>query len=107
MSAGGHEEPSSRRATRQSVSVSQFGRGSKTCVFCKRLEKSLPNKIKTQKTSQMLTEPAETKLREAALLRNDQELLIAIGSVSSLIAREVHYHKLCYGDYTRKGAKSI
>ena len=50
----------------------------------------------------MLTEAAETKLREAALLRNDQELLIAIGSVSSLIAREVHYHKLCYGDYTRK-----
>ena len=43
-----------------------------------------------------------TRLRQAAAMRRDQKILLVIQSESSLISREVHYHKLCYVDYTRQ-----
>lgn len=95
---------SSRRSTRSSVAVPTIAPGVKNCIFCGKLERRIPNKNVLQKTSQMLTEAAEKKLREAASIRKDERVQIAIAGESSLIAREVFYHKLCYGDFTRKSS---
>lgn len=49
----------------------------------------------------MQTDAAEARLREAAAIRQDK-ILLAIQAETSLIAREVHYHRLCYNNYTRR-----
>ena len=92
------------RSTRQNTAVPEICPGNKSCIFCGKYEIRNLKKNTLQKTSQMLTENAESRLREAASIRNDAKLLIAIQSETSLIAREVHYHKLCYANYTRRSS---
>ena len=41
---------------------------------------------------------------QTAAIRQDERILIAIGSTSSLIAREVYYHRYCYNEYTRESS---
>ena len=94
----------SKRSTRRSVSAPVIEPGRRNCIFCGALKKKVPSSSTKQSTSQILTEEAEARLRSAAAIRQDERILIAIGSTSSLIAREVYYHRYCYNEYTRESS---
>ena len=95
-----------KRNTRSRLSAPKVRPGLKTCIFCQKLERRWPSreqKYRMQSTSCCQYESAAEKLLSAANIRNDERVLVAVGdSVSSLIAREVHYHRLCFNEYTRE-----
>eukprot|EP00117_Sycon_ciliatum_P015433 scpid94224/ scgid15272/ len=93
-------DPKPRRNTRQSVQAPIVEPGRQTCIFCGSLKKKIPGKSTKQTTSLLQSEDGEQTLRAAAEIRQDDKILIAIGS-SCLIAREAYYHKYCYREYTR------
>ena len=88
-----------QRTIRQSLSVPVVEPGRKECIFCQKFQ--LGKKHKYQKTSQCQSHNAAQKVLDAAKLRKDEAIVIAIGSLSCLIAREVHYHRHCFREYTR------
>ena len=95
MSEGKHTP----RATRQSVSDPIVEPGRKDCIFCRKL--LLGKKHKYQKTSQCQSLNAAQKVLDAAEVRENNAIRIAIGSLSCPIAREVHYHRDSFRHYTR------
>ena len=95
------EAQRTRRVTRGSAQAPLIEPGRKNCIFCGVLKKKVRGSSTKQGTSQLLTEEAEIRLKNAAAIREDDRILIAVGS-GDLIAREVHYHKQCYNEYTRE-----
>eukprot|EP00117_Sycon_ciliatum_P012697 scpid70098/ scgid13664/ len=91
-----------KHSTRQSVQAPLIKPGRRNCIFCGSLSKKVPKSTCKQTTSQLQTEDAEAKLRRAAAIRKDERILVAISGTSSLIAREVFYHKYCYLNYVRE-----
>eukprot|EP00794_Sanderia_malayensis_P012447 gene12447-13734_t len=77
----------------------------KQCMICK---KSTPKSVKGKKQplSLIVTKQAETTLKQAAALHNDQELLVQIQD-QDLIAKELLKHRKCYLDYTRIVGKLV
>eukprot|EP00794_Sanderia_malayensis_P002237 gene2237-2552_t len=73
------------------------------CMICKKEGRIQVNR-KRDGLSKILTKSAEHTLKEAALLRNDQEMLTAITDID-LIAKEFQKHSSCYKDYTRVVSK--
>lgn len=67
------------------------------CFFCK-------NKThkKDTKLINILTFEACESVKNAAEVKNDEEMLHTIRSVNDLIAAEAKYHKACYSSYTSK-----
>lgn len=90
-----------RKSTRRSAQAPVVEPGKKNCLFCGSLKKKIRGSTSKQGTSQLLTKEAESRLKNAATIRKDERILIAVGT-GDLIAREVHYHKVCYNDYTRE-----
>ena len=41
-------------------------------------------------------------LAQSAREKGDQELIVLLGSGTDCVALEVHYHRSCYRNYTRK-----
>ena len=92
-----------RPTTRQSLKVPQVQPGNIDCVFCGKAKRRLPGKKNQyQTTSLCQSENAAVKILLAADLRDDERVKIAVGALSSLISREVRYHKLCYNEFTRQ-----
>ena len=89
--------------TRGSAQAPLIEPGRKNCIFCGVLKKKVRGSSTKKGTSQLLTEETEIRLKNAAAIsiREDERILIAVGS-GDLIAREVHYHKQCYNEYTRE-----
>ena len=57
-------------------------------------------KGKRQVLTKIVTKSAEITLKQAAKLRNDEEMLIAVQDVD-LIAKDFQRHEYCYREYTR------
>lgn len=55
---------------------------------------------KRQVLSKIVTKSAESTLKQAAKLRNDQEMLIAVQDIDP-IAKDFQRHEYCYMEYTR------
>ena len=102
---GGEENPSANKfqkltRSRQDVDVTPGERGifPDICMICKK------KKIKVNKkdcyTTQIVTREAENSLKNAAEMKNDTLMLLAINEVD-LIAKEFKKHDKCYRDYTR------
>ena len=70
----------------------------KVCFVCKKQRRTIKKKIYFAYT--ITTENAAAKIKEAAALKEDNELLIQITGVD-LIAKELMTHKECYLDYIR------
>ena len=74
------------------------------CTIChcnkftviKHSRKRIPEKL-----IQCLTYAAAEKLQEAAQAKNDESLLLQVLD-TDLVAKEAHYHKSCYREYTRQ-----
>ena len=74
----------------------------KHCVICRKtryITERLSRKRKTETLSLCQTKQAENSLQEAAVLKCDHMLLLQIQG-EDLIAKEAHYHKSCYREYT-------
>lgn len=67
------------------------------CVICQTVKKK--NKHTLEPVSQCLTEQASATLLNAARIRGDGRVLLAIER-QDLIAIEVRYHRSCYSSYT-------
>ena len=71
------------------------------CIFCQTTKKKYKDKHLNESLSLCLTEQASATLLEAARIRSDERLLLAIEH-QDLIAIEVRYHRSCYSTYTHK-----
>ena len=74
----------------------------KVCFFCKQGRKKI-NK-RSYYPYKITTVDAEHKIKEAALLTEDEELLLHVREVD-LIAKEFMMHKPCYNNYVRQLTK--
>ena len=68
----------------------------KYCIFCGTWRITIEHKIFTP--YKLATFSAEHKIREAAEITNDNELIVKISTVD-LIAEELMMHNQCYLDY--------
>jgi hypothetical protein len=59
------------------------------------------HKRATEKLVQCVTHASANTLKLAAEKRNDEQFLVQIRD-TDLLAKEVHYHRSCYRDYTRE-----
>jgi hypothetical protein len=67
-------------------------------MICKKT--AIKVKGKRQVLAKIVTKSAESTLKQAAKLRNDQEMLTAVQDVD-LIAKDFQRHDYCYREYTR------
>ena len=74
------------------------GRFPNHCMICKKVSFKLKGKLET--LSNIITKAAENTLKQAAKLRNDQEMLVAVQG-TDLIAKDFQKHDYCYREYTR------
>ena len=74
------------------------GRFPDHCMICKKT--AIKVKGKRQVLTKIVTKSAEITLKQAAKLRNDEEMLIAVQDVD-LIAKDFQRHEYCYREYTR------
>ena len=91
-------EPSRLKRTRHEGNPSTSGIFPKVCFACKKQRRTIKKKIYVAYT--ITTENAAAKIKEAAALKEDKELLVQITGVD-LIAKELMTHKQCYLDYIR------
>eukprot|EP00794_Sanderia_malayensis_P002216 gene2216-2522_t len=91
-------EPSRLKRIRHEGNPSTSGIFPKVCFVCKKQRRTIKKKIYVAYT--ITTENAATKIKEAAALKEDNELLIQVTGVD-LIAKELMMHKQCYRDYIR------
>lgn len=87
--------PESTRAKRTKLNE-PAGFFPKVCFFCKQTRKAF-NK-RSYCPYKITTVDAEKKIKEAALLKEDEQLLLHIREVD-LIAKEFMMHKPCYNNY--------
>ena len=88
----------SKRKRADEASSSTLGIFPKVCFVCKQSRKTIKKKIYYP---YMITESkTEQKIKDAAELKNDHDILTEIRGVD-LIAKELMTHKQCYIDYTR------
>ena len=71
------------------------------CIICQTTQKKYKDKHLNESLSWCLTEQASATLLEAARIRSDERLLLAIEHLD-LISIEVRYHRSCYSTYTHK-----
>lgn len=71
------------------------------CLTSKYTSDSHSRKRKQEPLSQCLTYEADASLKQAAISKNDERMLVRIRGID-LVAKEAHYHKSCYREYTRK-----
>lgn len=83
-----------KRVTRQSVERTNLD----VCLFCQRKYKRKKNNCESLKQCQ--TFEAGAKIYEAALVRNDQRVLLQVqdGTIDC-VAAELRYHFTCYRDF--------
>ena len=84
--------------TEECSSVDSRGRFPDHCMICKKT--AIKVRGKRQVLSNIVTKSAESTLKQAAKLRNDQEMLIAVQDVD-LIAKDFQRREYCYREYTR------
>ncbi len=94
-----------RRSTRDELASNRPRVYEKKCIFCLRISKY----IKGARTRQALipaTElQADAKVREVAILQNNEQLLV-VTSRDTIVA-EAHHHTSCNSDYTRSKKSKI
>ena len=69
------------------------------CYFCEKKRKTVKGKV--QICHQLTLKTTEETIKEAAELRNDEDVLCDIRDVD-LLAKEFQVHDKCRLDYTRK-----
>ena len=89
-----HQYPLKRR--RESVPCVIFPNDE--CLFCKKRRKK--RKGKEEPLTRCETITASDLIKELALSKNDYDLQAKVNDID-LIAREAHYHRSCYRDYTK------
>ena len=98
------DDSGGRRTTRQTFSIPKVSEDVHSCIICSKVEiRCGPTGRKTvQKTSLCQTQAAATKLINAAAVRRDERIQLAVGTCGLLLVdRGLRYHKSCYNDYTR------
>ena len=94
-----HSQVASARLTRSQVTKTDH----KLCLFCQQGTKKV--KGSRQKPSNCMTLEACATLYEAALITEDERVLLEVNpSLPDLIAKEICYHKVCYSHYTNPKA---
>lgn len=91
----------SRKTSSQAGKISTTdsrGRFPNHCMICKKVSFKLKGKVET--LSNIITTSAENTLKQAAKLRNDKEMLVAVQGID-LIAKDFRKHDYCYREYTR------
>jgi hypothetical protein len=78
-------------------STDSRGRFPNHCMICKKT--AIKVKGKRQVLAKIVTKSAESTLKQAAKLRNDQEMLTAVQDVD-LIAKDFQRHDYCYREST-------
>ena len=99
-------KPKSRRRRSDALTTEEIQEGANArglfpsiCMFCKKKGIIQINR-KREGLSKILTKSAEYTIKEAASVRNDKEMLMAVNDID-LIAKEFQKHRSCYKDYTR------
>ena len=89
---------STRKASQSAEATSSRGLFLNICMICKK--KDVKVKGVRQSLSKIVTDTAESTLKEAAIVQNDLEMMTAVAE-TDLKAKEFQKHEKCYLDYTR------
>ena len=87
-----------RASSQNTVTVSSAGIFPNICMICKK--KDIKIKGIRKSLSKIVTETAERTIKQAAVARNDLEIITAV-TETDLIAKEFQKHQKCYLEYTR------
>ena len=87
-----------RASSQNTVTVSSAGIFPSLCMICKK--KDIKVKGIRQSLSKIVTETAERTIKQAAIVKNDLEMITAV-TETDLIAKEFQKHQKCYLEYTR------
>ena len=74
------QTPRVTRGSAQALPSSLIGRTVFFLIFCRALKKKVRGSSTNQGTSPLLTEEAEIRLKKAAAIREDERILITVGS---------------------------
>ena len=86
------------RLTRSKISKTDIS----ACLFCKKRHNKQRKGKKSESLSECMTFQAAEAIREAAIARDDEEVLMELQCGPDAIAAEVWYHRSCYSAYTDK-----
>lgn len=97
------DKPSETNRRRASLAVSSDARVyNPVCIFCMRATKYIKGNEK-DKLVKCVDLRADDTVRGAAVRKNDSRLIALVSR--EIVAAEVHYHRICYRDYTRPSSQ--